>query len=498
MSFRSTLALACCALLFSACASGPDYQQPDPKYNDHWAAQNKSGDAYVFKYESEPKDTKNEASTQTETEIKADWWQIFNDPILNKYIKLAIVENKELKAARANVKQSRALRTQGQAASYPTVDSRLSHSRQGTSSNNGSGGTRRTAYEAGIDASWELDLFGGISRHQEAELARFEGAVEERRAALLSVLAETARSYYEVRGIQKRIAILNTNLGLQQSTFDLVDNLFQMGEATEFDLSRARGQLQLSQAKLPDLDAHLKTGIFRLSTLMGLAPEALLQEMLASSPLPSPPDIVPVGLRSDILRRRPDVRIAERELAAATADIGVAVADLYPSFSLTGTIGRSASVFGDLFQASSNVFSIGPILRWPIFQGGAIRANIKVQEAEAEEALARYEQSVLQSLADVESALTRYAQKLLTRDMLKNALISSERSTELARLLFNSGEEDFLSVLDAERELSNVKDQLVVTETDTVLYLITLYTALGGGWELFEEQEQALFEEQVQ
>ena len=485
------------SVLLSACVVGPEYQSPDLQYSDQWALASPQNEPSVFQYPTpELPSGANEQSASAST-IQTDWWHIFNDAQLEKYIGLAVLENKDLRAARARVKQARGLRQEIEALYYPDLDVSASLTRQGSSrtigSNASSSGSRRTLYSAGMDASWELDLFGGIKRENEAEQARLERAMEERRAVLLAVLAETARSYYTIRGIQKRIAIIHANIDLQKNTHDLINNLFQMGEATEFDLSRAQGQLELTQARLPDLDADLKTAIFQLSILIGQPPESLLEEMLAAKPLPTPPDMVPLGLRSDILRRRPDIRLAERELAAATADIGVAIADLYPSFSLTGTIGRSASVFSDLFDSASNVFAIGPVLRWPVFQGGAIRANIKIQEAHAEEAAIRYEQAVLNSLADVESALTRYAQKLLTRDSLKNAMLSSERSTELARVLFNSGEENFLSVLDAERELTSVKDALVISETDTILNLIALYTALGGGWELFEAQELEVF-----
>lgn len=483
---KANALLCITGLLLSGCVVGPDYKTPDLQYSDHWALQDTNSEPGI--HHNLPTDS----PTYSKEKIKTAWWGIFNDPLIEKYIARAVLENNDLRAARARVKQARALRKESDALYYPEVDGSLSQTRLGNSRNTGnsSGNARRTVYDAGLDASWELDLFGGIRRENEAQQARLELAMDEQRAVLLSVLAETARSYFSIRGIQKRISIMNANIELQKSTFELINKLYQMGEANEFDLSRAKGQLELTLSRLPDLDADLRTAIFKLSILLGQPPEALLDEMLALKPLPPPPDMVPLGLRSELLRRRPDIRVAERALAAATADIGVAIADLYPSFSLTGSIGRSASVFSDLFEASSNVFSIGPILRWPVFQGGAIRANIKIQEAKAEEAAIRYEQGILTALADVESALTRYAQKILTRDRLQNAMLSSERSTELARVLYNSGEENFLSVLDAERELTNIKDQLVVSETDVMLNLITLYTALGGGWEVFEKPPQ--------
>lgn len=489
---KSRCLLILTSIVLSACVSGPEYQQPEHAIPDLWNTQ--------LAAQAEARSAASPVLSSTdpsrlpihrEDAIKTDWWQVFNDPLLEKYIALASLENKDVLAARANLNIARAKRNETDAKHYPQVDARSSITRSGSSRSDEGSGSRRTEYTAGLDASWEIDFFGGIKRENEAAQARLEQSLVSQQAVLLATLSETARSYYTIRGVQKRIAIIHANIALQQSTFELIQNLFNMGEATEFDLTRAQAQLQLTKARLPDLDADLKSGIFRLSVLLGQQPETLMAEMLDSKPLPAPPDMVPVGLRSDILRRRPDVRIAERELAAATADIGVAIADLYPRFSLTGSVGRSASIFSDLFEADSNVFSIGPLLRWPVFQAGAIRANIKVQEAEAELAAIRYEQTVLNSLADAESALSRYAQKLKTTNSLKRALISNERSTELARLLYNSGEENFLSVLDAERELSNVKDALVISETDTILNLIALYAALGGGWELFASDDSA-------
>lgn len=457
--------------LLTSCTVGPDYEEPQHSFLDRWFSQAEDQKA-------------------PQEEINTAWWTVFGDPQLETYIKTAAAENNDLKAARANVRRARALHRQAIAPFFPNLDGGFSRTRQGTSGTTAgtfSGGTRRTIYDDSFDASWEIDIFGGTRRAGQAASARIEGAENDRRAVMLSVLSEVARNYYEVRGIQKRIDIFEKNVKLQSQTYELIENLSEMGEASEFDLSRARGQLELTRSRLPDLEAEMKAGIYRLSVLLGKPPEALLDKMQETKPLPAPPDVVPVGLRSDILRRRPDVRAAERELAASSADIGVAVADLYPRFSLTGGVGRSASVFSDLFEPESNTFSVGQFFQWPIFQGGAIRANIKVQEAEAEQAAALYEQTVLSSLADAETALTRYAQKLETRNRLHNAVENRRRSVELARARFNAGEEDFLSVIDAERELTGTEDELVVSETDTVLNLISLYTALGGGWEVFEE-----------
>jgi multidrug efflux system outer membrane protein len=469
---KQTLLIFMTVLFLSACSVGPDYEKPSLSFSDQWFSVT-------------------EQKTSSSEEIKTDWWRIFGDPQLEKYIETAVVQNKELEAARAGVLRARALRREAIAPFYPFMDAELTRTRQGTSgatSETFSAGSRRTIYDGSLNASWEIDLFGGTRRTEEAEQARLQGTLDERRGVLLAVLAETARNYYDVRGLQKRIAITQKNIDVQEQTYQLVENLAVVGEASEFDLSRARGQLQLNQSRLPDLDADMKAGIYRLSVLLGQPPEALLKEMQTTKLLPAPPDVVPVGLRSDILRRRPDVRAAEQQLAAAVAEIGVATAELFPQFFLTGSAGRSASVFSDLFDPISNTFSFGQLLRWPIFEGGAIRARIKVREAEAQQAVALYEQAVLDSLADAESALIRYAHKLETRNRLQSAVESRQHAVRLSGALFNAGEENFLAVLDAERELIIAEDQLVVSETDTLLNLVSLYTALGGGWEVFEDQ----------
>ncbi|MDT8441349.1 MAG: efflux transporter outer membrane subunit [Desulfuromonadales bacterium] len=466
-------------LILPACTVGPDYRAPQRNASDQWASL--AGEQA--------------ASAQIDTA----WWTIFADPQLEGYLADAVRQNHQLEMARAGVQRAVALRRETGADFYPSVDTRLSHARartSGAASNDSSGPSYRSLYTATLAASWEVDLFGGIQRAEQAATARLLGAEEERRAVLMAILAETARGYLEIRGVQKQIAITRKNIAVQEQTYRLVESLFTVGEASEFDLSRARGQLQLTRSRLPDLDAALRTGIYRLAVLLGQPPESLLEEMLENRPLPAPPDRVPVGLRSEILQRRPDVRAAERALAAAVAEIGVATADLYPKFFLTGDLGRSARTLSDLLESASNVASLGQLLQWPVFAGGALQAKIAVREAEARQAAAAYEQTVLASLADVESALIRYLQKLETRRRLGDAVQSRRQAVGLARALFNAGEENFLAVLDAERELIAAEDDLVVSETNTVLHLVTLYTALGGGWELFETEPIAVGEVQ--
>ncbi len=465
---RAGLAALGGGLVFlSACTLGPDYKPPETFAETSWSEA--------------------PAGWVGEEAPALDWWRQFSDPLLERYIETALRENRNLRAAQARVRRARALRRESQAGLRPVMDGEGSASRQRVAGESGG----RTRLQLGLDASWELDLFGGVRREVEAAEARIQLTVEERRGVLVGLLAEVARSYVEIRGVQKRIGITEQNIALQSRTFELVERLFQQGEASEFDITRAQGLLQSTQSRLPELDADLKSGIFRLSVLLGHAPATLLSEMLASAPLPPPPALVPVGQASDILRRRPDIRAAERELAAATADVGSATAALFPRFELLGDIGRVSRTVSGLGDSGNTAYSFGPSLNWPLLQGGGTRARIRAEEAEVDEALARYEQTVLAALADAETALVRYLREREKNLILQAALQSRKRSVELARARYNLGEENFLSVLDAERELILAEDEQVGSEIESVRGLITLYTALGGGWEVLDAEEAA-------
>lgn len=453
--------------LLTGCAVGPDYNAPD---NNH----------FLGKWFSSSSESGQHSS---QDEMKMDWWAQFNDPLLEEYIGQAAQENKNLKAALFNVRRARALK-QVETSSFIPQLAGDSGAERGKSS-----GSTDNSFNAGFDASWEIDVFGGNRRALEAASARLGSAQESYNDVLLSVLSDVARNYYEARGLQKRIAITKTNADLLKQTMELVQARMEVGEASEFDLSRARGEYQLTLARVPNYEAELKASIYALSVLLGQPPETLLEQMMQVKPLPTPPDIVPVGLRSDILRRRPDIRIAERELAAETADIGVATAELFPKFFLTGSAGGQAATFGDVFSAAGQIWSLAGIMQWSVFEGGANRARIRAAEAETQAALADYEQTVLEALADAETALARYGHELETRKRLEDGVRSRRSSVRLAKELFDAGEEDYLAVLDSERELTSSEDDLVVSETQSIVKLISLYTALGGGWSVYADTE---------
>jgi NodT family efflux transporter outer membrane factor (OMF) lipoprotein len=469
MNFSIRTLLMISAMTLAGCTVGPDYQQPGGSVLDTWFASENS---------------QKQSSTDP---VIIEWWGVFNDPMLNKYIEQAVRNNKDVQIATANVRRARALRQQSASSLFPQVDAQGDAARSKGSDNLSATGNAdaNSFFDAGFDASWEIDIFGGNRRGVEAAEARVGSAIANHQDVMLTVLSEVARNYYEARGLQKRIAITEENAGLFKKTADLIETRLEAGESSEFDLSRAQGQYQLTRARVPNLNAELQASVFNLSVLLGQPPEYLLEDMKLTKPLPAPPDVVPVGLRSELLRRRPDVRVAERELAAATADIGVATSDLFPKFFLTGSAGSEADAFGDLFRAGGGFWSFGSLVQWPVFSGGSIRAQIATEEAETQAALATYEKTVLEALRDTETALTRYGEELETRRRLELGVGSRRKSVSLAQELFRAGEQDFLAVLDSERELVTSEDDLVVSETQSITKLIALYTALGGGWEAF-------------
>lgn len=462
------LLLTSAAIGLSACSVGPDYAAPSQSFLDTW-------------FSAKTAATSNEP-------INTQWWSIFKDPLLEEYIGLAAQNNKDLKVALANIRNARALRREDAGAFWPQIggDAGAGRSKSSGAGSAANSGDIRNTFDAGFDASWEVDIFGGNRRASEASSARVGVSVASYQDVMLSTLSDVARTYYEARGLQKRIAITEQNTQLLKETFDVIRDRMEIGETSDFDLSRAQGEYELTRARLPNLNADLRASIYSLSVLLGQPPEALLEEMNAVKPLPTPPDIVPVGLRSDILRRRPDIRMAERELAASVADIGAETAELFPKFFLTGDIGSSARTFGDVFSAGSGLWSLASMIQWSVFEGGAIRARIDAEEAQSEAALAAYEKSVLEALRDAETALIRYGEELETRKRLAQGVQSRRKSVTLAKQLFNAGEQDYLAVVDAERQLIDSEDSLIVSETASITKLIALYTAIGGGWEVFE------------
>jgi len=438
-------------------------------------------------------------STPEQGEVNlAEWWNAFGDPVLDGLIHRAINANLDLKAAAARVREARGARRVAGADELPQVNASGSYSRSRFSDNGAQpaaaqaqGSDGSDLFQGGFDATWELDVFGGVRRGVEAADADVAATENDRRDVLVSLLAEVSRNYVEVRGFQQRLVLANRTISLQQQTLELAEARFKAGLTGELDVSQARAQLATRQSQLPPLQIGLKQAIHRLGVLLGEQPTSLNDELAQDGAIPGTPEHVPVGLPADLLRRRPDLRRAERQLAAATARVGVAEADLYPKFRLAGNFGFQSGQFGDLFDMNSRFWSIGPSVSVPIFEAGRIRGNIAVREARVDQAAAAYDKAVLTALEDVENSLVAFVQEQSRRRTLSAAVDANRRSVDLANQLYSSGIVDFRNVLENQRNLYDSEDQLVQSARSVSANLIALYKALGGGWESLEAQASA-------
>jgi multidrug efflux system outer membrane protein len=455
--------------LLVGCTVGPNYRPPEVPVPATWRQAEQPGVS---------------PGVVTVTE----WWTTFQDPVLDRLVRRAVAASLDLKVATARVREARALRGIAAADRVPAITGSGTAARVRESENIPSRppgvDVESGYYQLGLDASWELDFWGRVRRSVEAADATVEAVEDARHDVVVILLAEVARNLVEVRGAQQRWLIARQNIHSQQESVELTRVRFDAGLGTEVDVAQARTLLATTQAQVPSLEAARDAAIHRLGVLLGQVPGTLLDELRPVERIPAGPTSVPVGLPSELLRRRADVRRAERELAAATARIGVATADLFPRFSLTGTLGLAATDAADVFTGGSRFWSLGPQVVWPLFAGGRIRANIRVQEARQEAALAGFEQAVLAALEDTETALVRYGQEQARRQALERAVDASQLAVGLSRELYTRGLQDFLTVLDTQRALYFAQDQLVQSEQAVVTNLIALYKALGGGWEI--------------
>lgn len=449
-------------LLLAGCTVGPDYRAPDLAVPAGW----------------------NTAPPQAAAAPSADlahWWTRFDDPQLTSLVDRAFRSNLDLRIAAARVREARGLRGVVAADRAPSVDA--------TAQGAGSVGDapRFSNFLVALDALWEIDVFGGVRRSVEAADAEIGAAEEERRAAALGLAGAVAAAYIELRGLQQRIIAVRANLAAQQETRELTEAQRRVGLASDLDVERGRAQVATTAAELPPLESAVDEGIHRLGVLLGEPPASLFGELAAAAPIPSAPPELVVGVPADLLRRRPDLRRAERELAAATARIGEAKADLYPRFTLTGSIGLRSEDLKDLVKGKGGFAAVGPNITWPVFAGGRILANVDVQSAREEQALARYERTLYDALEEVESSLVRHAREQVRRRDLKEATEANREAVELARRLHAAGLANFLDVLVAQRALLESESRLVESETAVSASLVAVYVGLGGGWDAVEE-----------
>ena len=459
------------ALLLTGCTVGPDYAEPQVAVPANYLEPQPGG--------------------QLEWE---SWWRGFGDAQLSRLIDQALKQNLDIEMATARIREARAFERAAGANALPQVAAEASVTRQRISENafpvppgpGGSGGgvvlgQDFTTWRAGFDASWELDLFGRNRREREAAAARTGGAIWNRRDAEVRVAAEVADAYVRLRAIQALTANANAELDRQTRFERLVDARARGGLVTGQDLEQQRSERAAAAAEIPALEAQAKSEIHALGVLTGQTPEALAGELAPAAALPSAP-LIPAGLPSDLLRRRPDVRAAERELAAATAEIGVAVADLYPRFSLTAAPALVSTALGSLLEWGSRSFSAGAALDWPIFDGGRRRANVEVQNARQEQAMIAYRKTVLMALQDVEDALGRVDGDRRQLAELEQAQVTATRAEEIARTRYRGGLITLSDVLVAQQRRLALEDQLIETRGALARDTVALAKALGGGW----------------
>ena len=454
------------ALLIGGCAVGPDFNAPNPNMPGGWIGVGG------------PAATQPSVANMSPVQV-VEWWRGFNDPTLNTLVYRALQSNLDLRLATSRIREARAATGTVTSGLWPRLNASGDYRRSGS----GSVSNGRDLYQAGFDAAWELDIFGGIRREVEAANADVHAAIADRRDVQVTLLAEVAFNYIQLRAYQRQIAIARQNLDLQEHSASVTHKRVESGQGAALDAANADAQVASTSAQIPALESLSQQTIYTLSVLLGQRPGTLLDQLSPAAPIPTSPPSIPVGLPSDLLRRRPDVRRAEDQLHAATARVGVATADLFPKFSLTGSLSLQGAKATSLSNWNDRFWSFGPTVSWPVFDAGRIRSQIEVQNAVQEQAAILYEKTVLTALSDVESALIAYSKEQAHREALINAVTLNRKAVDIATRLYTQGFTNFLNVLDAQRSLLGSQDALVQSERSVATDLVSLYKALGGGWD---------------
>lgn len=464
-----TLLLSCAAL--SGCMVGPNYVSPAPKAPAQQDFASGNSPSFV------------------PAEPPADWWTLLDAPILDRLVADALAANTDLRVAAANLRAARASLSEARTARLPStnISGNYTYSQQSGATLAPFGvtgaGPRLETYDVGIDASYQFDLFGRIARTIQASRADLEAVQATYDLTRVTVVAETIRAYADACASGRQLGVARDTLRVQEETFDLTRRRVEGGRGTALDTSQASSLLEQTRADVPVLEAQRKSALFRLATLTGRPPAEYPAEVEACTTPPVARSAIPIGSGSSLLARRPDIRAAERRLAAATARVGVATADLYPNISFGAGIGTTATSVGNLFSGDSLRFSLGPLMSWSFPNIAAARARIRQAEASADGALATFDGTWLTALRETETALTQYVsigQRVAT---LRRARDAGREAARIARLRYQAGAEDFQIVLDAERSLAGSESLLAQAEGQFSDATVTLFLALGGGWE---------------
>nr|WP_315598232.1 efflux transporter outer membrane subunit [uncultured Cupriavidus sp.] len=496
-SFRASALAVLASLAMAGCAVGPDFTRPTPSSAD------------VF----QRLQTAQAPSRAIAAEFNTDWWTLLNDPLLNELESRLVDANLDVAAAAARLQQSRATQQVVGAQQLPKLDGAASYNRERGSPNGilsllgvapnsaptqsasgsspvgvapmpgKSGSPPFNVYQFGFDASWELDLWGRVRRSVEAAGALTDASVEDRNAVLLSVRAELARNYVELRDIQSLLEIAKQNLDIARDTAKLTQVRAREGVTTDLDVANASAQVASIESLIPTLEARHESTINAIGLLLAQEPGALRQQLGEPREMPTLPAQVPVGLPSEIVQRRPDIRRAEAQLHAATASIGMAKADFYPRITLNGSAGFQSLQLSSLADWASRQFVIGPSISLPIFEGGRLRATLHLREAQQQEAAIAYRHTVLKAWREVDDALVAYDAEQRRRDKLVTVVSENQRALTIAQRRYKAGAVDYLDVLNTQRQLLQAQRNLEESRAAAATNLIVLCKVLGGGWQ---------------
>jgi NodT family efflux transporter outer membrane factor (OMF) lipoprotein len=467
------------ALCLAGCTVGPDYTSP-------------AVDAPA-RFGAERTDVRSRA---TDGDFDPAWWQQFGDPVLSKLVARIATQNLDLQIAAERVLQGRAQVQVVASQGLPQIRATSSYMRERLSPTGDPSALvvarpgaplEFDVFQNGLNSSWDLDLFGRVRRQTEAAAAQTQAAIEDRHGIALAAVADLAQDYLQLRGVQAELAIAESNLALARQNTTLVRNRFDNGVATTLDIARAKAQEATIAATVPGLRTQQAALVNAIGLLLGEAPRAMEAELTAPAAAPAIPVTVPVGLPSTLVRRRPDLRRAEANLHAATAQIGVAQAEFYPDITLTGSFELQGLRFKDAFSLYSRAFDVGPSVSLPIFQGGRLRGTLKLREAQQREAAIQFRQTLLQAWQEVDDALTRFAETQAQATEVASAVSQNEIALRAARQRYAQGAGDFLDINVVQAQLLQSQNDLAGSQTRIATALVSLYRALGGGWETVAE-----------
>ena len=464
----------------TACTVGPDFHRPEASLPQRWTTD-------AVRHSSSAMSVS--ASRVEEGDVDARWWAVFQDAELSSLVERVANASLDVKTVTARLAQARAARGIVGAADAPAVSGAASY-RHARSSQNGlvdvaglNGKSDYNVWQPGLDASWELDLSGRVRREIESADASVETVEDLRRAVLLSVIAETARSYVQLRGVQAQQEIVLQNLDIARHGLELTRIRFGDGVATRLDVAEAAAQVSTIEAQLPQWENRRVRLVNALSYLLGMPPRTLERELRSAARIPLVPPRVPVGLPSELAERRPDVREAEARLHAATADIGVAIGDFYPRITLSANLSLQAMHFGELDEWGTRMFGIGPALSVPIFEGGRLKGQLALRQGQQQEAAIQFQRTVLKAWHEVDDAMSDYDSVQSYRDKVAEAVEQNHIALQNAQRQYIAGATDFVNVLTVQKDLLAAQQALVASDTDVSVSLVDLFKALGGGWE---------------